>query len=375
MSYAEDPRIADAKAMKMRSVVERLGIPAMVDNGEWLSGPCFECGGRDRFNINTRDNGFFCRHDCGVKGGDQIALAQQYLKLSFPDALTELCGDRPVSVDPKLAAQRKEQQERLDREAAQDKNRYREKALRDARAIWNRSEYDPQHPRLLAYFERRGIPSEAVPHLSKSLRFCPNLPYSKTINGQWQTLHEGPAMVAAVLSVDGVGRAVHRTWLDFDQPKGKAVIRHEGDVFDSKMVRGLKKGGAIHLSTPNGADTLVMGEGIETTLTAMVAAPYENAAYWAGVDLGNMAGKMLRGKGLKFAGRPDMTDAEAFVPPIWVKTLVFIQDGDSEPRLTRAKMLSGLRRAQALRPGLRCKIVHAGEGCDLNDVVMGESGK
>jgi hypothetical protein len=51
---------------------------------------------------------------------------------------------------------------------------------------------------------------------------------------------------------------------------------------------------------------------------------------------------------------------------------VFIQDGDSEPRLTRAKLLAGLRRAKANNPELRISIVHAGEGRDLNDVLMEE---
>ena len=51
-----------------------------------------------------------------------------------------------------------------------------------------------------------------------------------------------------------------------------------------------------------------------------------------------------------------------------------MQDGDSEPRLTRAKLVAGLRRAMLLRPGLKAQIVHAGAGVDLNDVLMGADG-
>jgi hypothetical protein len=53
-----------------------------------------------------------------------------------------------------------------------------------------------------------------------------------------------------------------------------------------------------------------------------------------------------------------------------VRRLVFIQDGDSDPRETRAKLMSGLRRAGALIPGLQMQIVHAPSGRDLNDVAM-----
>ena len=39
----------------------------------------------------------------------------------------------------------------------------------------------------------------------------------------------------------------------------------------------------------------------------------------------------------------------------------------------RATLECGLRRAMALHPGLEGKIVHAGKGIDLNDVLMGET--
>jgi aconitate hydratase len=45
--------------------------------------------------------------------------------------------------------------------------------------------------------------------------------------------------------------------------------------------------------------------------------------------------------------------------------VIYVQDGDSDPKLTRAKLVAGLRRAMLLRPGLRAQIVHAGAGVDL----------
>ncbi|MFD1809298.1 hypothetical protein ACFSHQ_18085 [Gemmobacter lanyuensis] len=116
---------------------------------------------------------------------------------------------------------------------------------------------------------------------------------------------------------------------------------------------------------------LIMGEGIETTLTALIADVPAGAGYWSGISLGNMAGQRRLGQGLKYAGLPDLGDAEAFVPPPGVERLIYVQDGDSEPKLTRAQLLAGLRRAMALRPGLRGQIVMAGAGVDLNDVLLG----
>ena len=118
---------------------------------------------------------------------------------------------------------------------------------------------------------------------------------------------------------------------------------------------------------------MIMAEGVETTLSALIAETLPRRhAYWCGVDLGNMAGRMQRGPGLKYAGLPDMDDADAWVPPAWVRRLVFVQDGDSDPKLTRAKLQAGLRRAMIKRPGLRGSIVHAGKGRDLNDILMGQ---
>jgi len=176
-------------------------------------------------------------------------------------------------------------------------------------------------------------------------------------------------MVAGIQAPNGALVAVHQTWVDPEPPHGKAEIAHEGTAMPAKLVRGSKKGAAIRLVTPRGAQVLIMGEGIETTLTALAAQPVPDAAYWAGIDLGNMAGLMQRIPGKRHSGLPDMSDRRAFFPPPWVRRLVFIQDGDSDPKATRAKLECGLKRAMALVPGLSGQIVHAGEGVDLNDVL------
>lgn len=184
-------------------------------------------------------------------------------------------------------------------------------------------------------------------------------------------------MLAVVQMPDGRFGAVHRTWIDLSQPKGKVVFNLPGlepkKQPKAKKAWGIKKGGAIRLVTPAETDTLAMAEGIETTLSVWMAdlPQLTGAAFWAGHDLGNMSGQRKRGVGMTYAGLPNLSDDEAFVPPPWVKRLVFLMDGDSDPRDTKAKLLAGCRRAMKLRPGLEAFILPAPVGADFNDVLMG----
>ena len=122
------------------------------------------------------------------------------------------------------------------------------------------------------------------------------------------------------------------------------ILDGEGAELPAKLVRGTKKGGAIRLGPqPPAGGCLVVGEGIETTASAMVVAPIEGASYWAGVDLGNMAGRQIKRPGMRHSGQPDLDDLEAFLPPPDLGRLIFLQDGDSDPKATRAKLEAGLR--------------------------------
>ncbi len=370
MIHATDPRLTDAKAMPMAEVVSRLAIDGLVRCGHELVGPCPRCGGTDRFGVNTRDTVFGCRQ-CKA-GGDQVALVAHVLGLPFLAALDWLCGPR-VELTAEQQTEQKRRTEAAERARDSRAQKERAAAIAAARTIWAEG-LPPEDTPVRDYLARRGISRDLYPTLPKCLRFHPRLSYMVSAgNGLWRAVHHGPAMLAAVQGMNDRFGAVHRTWLDLDQPKGKIALPdpdRPGAMLAAKKGWGSKKGGAIRLSTPPGATTLIMAEGIETTLSALVADCIPNAAYWAGVDLGNMAGRMLRGVGLKYAGLPDLGDGAAFVPPPWVRRLIFIQDGDSEPRHTRAQLLSGTRRAMALRPGLTAQIVPVAEGFDLNDLLM-----
>lgn len=359
--------------MPIEQVVNLLGIQSLVRTGHELVGPCPACGGRDRFGVNLRKGVFLCRR-CEAKGGT-IDLVMLTLGMEFKAALEWLVGpSQELSLEERRKRERQAEQNRLISEARAA--RERDDAIRMAREIWADGK-PPEGTAVREYLVRRGIAETLLPVLPKCIRFAPSLPFTVKADKGWEVIHRGPAMLAAVQGPDGKLSAVHRTWIDLDRPNGKAVVTNPrtGEVQPSKKVIGSKKGGAIRLSGhSHQAAVMVMGEGIETTLSAMVSGVDPGAMFWAGVDLGNMAGRRrTRGEGVKFAGLPDLEDAEAFLPPPCVMRLVYVMDGDSEPKLTRAKLLAGLRRAMLKRPGLKGQIVAAPQGLDLNDLLMGKA--
>ena len=127
-----------------------------------LEGPCPDCGGTDRFAINTRKRVFNCR-GCGA-GGDVIALAQLVLHCDFREACRVLTGEdapdgKTGTVDPEAARRAAEQRaaEQRARDEAQraaEENSYREEERRRAYAIWRSG--------------RRGDPMAATIPLSES---------------------------------------------------------------------------------------------------------------------------------------------------------------------------------------------------------------
>jgi len=333
-----DPRLDQAKAMPITDIVGMLQIQGLRRAGIEQMGPCPVCGGVDRFSINMPKNLFNCRH-CG--GGDGIKLVELVQGCDFKAALAFLCGEADVSLDPEEVKRRRkraaEQRERSEAENA----RYRAKAISDAKKIW-RSAGGQTRDTVADYFALRGIKLDQLP---RCFRFIFDRKYYQQTGHAFTHIHTGPCMITAIAQPNGTLSAVHQTWLDLSQKNGKAKILGKGEkLLDSKKVRGSKKGGAIRLTGELMSNTLVMGEGIETTLTAMMADSVPGAMYWAGVDLGNMSGRMQRIEGKKWSGLPDMSDSDAFYPPPCVERLIFIQDGDSQPRMTRAKLESGIKR-------------------------------
>lgn len=364
MVQSTDPRVDLARSRSMREVLDKLPpIEGLQEAFGELTGPCPRCGGRDRFSINMKEGVYNCR-SCG--GGDPLQLAMMVLDCGFMQAVEHLEGSREQEIDPAELERRRARREAEERRRREDAERYRQWSIEQAREIWKSA----RHWRGTAaeeYLRRRGLDITALARPFACFRFLPAHPYVKKIGRSNRRLHVGPALISAIQDPAGRLAAVHQTFIDLDRPKGKAEIRHPdtGEALPAKLVKGSKKGGAIRLTGTACLGALVMGEGIETTLTALAAGAVPGASYWAGVDLGNMGGKQTG----RNSGRPDLSDERAFLPPRDVGRLVFIQDADSDPAMTRAKLLAGIRRAKHANPALRGAIVAAAPGGDLNDMI------
>jgi hypothetical protein len=373
----DDDRISRAKAVPMDRLMQQLELTGLKRGGAEWTGPCPRCGGDDRFSINTRKGMFLCRH-CEADGGkgDGIALVQFVRGVDFAAAVAWMLGPDEALTPSERADRDRRAAENADRKAKEAES-FRRRAVAQAREMWQAGVV-AEGTQVRAYLALRGITADLLPRLPISLRYHADLPYMvlDTRTDTWVQAHRGPAMLAAIQGPDHKFCGVHRTWFDPEAPLGKITIAHPvtGEVMPRKKIWGHKKGGVIRLAPglPGHNATLVMGEGIETTLSALVAGVYPEAIFWAGVDLGNMAGRRQTGPGLKYAGLPALDDGEAFVPPPGITRLIYVMDGDSEPRETRAKLEAGLRRAMMLRPGLRGQIAAAPKGFDLNDVLLGQ---
>ncbi|QBR35392.1 hypothetical protein ETW23_03810 [Leisingera sp. NJS201] len=375
---ADDGRRHEAKAIPIMEVAARLGIEGLRRAGLEFEGPCPVCGGRDRFSINPNRGLFNCRI-CD-DGGDGLKLVQFVLACDFVKALDYLVGKADVAPDPAVVARRKAKAEAAERQRREAEEAARARAIRDAREIWHAALTGEGTP-AEEYLAARGVwfPNGWPP----TLRFLPDHPYMKFWPGRgtvaWM---RGPCMIAAGQNAQGRITAVHQTWFDLERPGRKAqIIAPDGSLSDAKgkawpakMVRGSKKGCAIRLTPLGTSGVMIMGEGIETTGSALAEGIRPAAAFWAGIDLGNMSGRMLKVPGIRWSGQPDLEDADAWRPPECISQLVFIQDGDSHPKATRAKLLSGLERAAhySPHPDFKGWIAAAAEGADLNDMRMKE---
>ena len=108
-----------------------------------------------------------------------------------------------------------------------------------------------------AYYAGRGL---AVPQ-TENLRFAASLKHKSGASY--------PAIISRVEDLTGLMTGVQRTFLTPDGA-GKAPV----DKKQQKMSLGVIKGSAVRLAEPIDGVPLLIGEGVETVLTAMQATGY-----------------------------------------------------------------------------------------------------
>jgi hypothetical protein len=189
-----------------------------------------------------------------------------------------------------------------------------------ARRIWDATKEARGTPVML-YLADRGIFDPPPP----ALRYAPSLRRPDSTYA--------PAIVARVDNIDGELSGIHRTWLDRDEG-GRWRRRDRGSL-------GPISGGGVRLAPA--ANTMMVGEGIETTLTAMQACSLPG---WAALSTSGMVALAL--------------------PPI-VRTVIILTDNDVNGAGERAARTAAQR---WLSEGRRVRIAIPPEpGTDFADML------
>src|SRR5262245_39928865 len=189
-----------------------------------------------------------------------------------------------------------------------------------ALAIWRASQPAEGTP-VETYLRSRGLLLSPPP----AIRFHAGLKHPS--GGVW------PAMVALVTrGSDGAALGIHRTYLA-GNGAGKAPVDPQ------KMMLGPCRGGAVRLADPD--EVLMVGEGIETCLAAMLASGHPA---WAALSTSGLRALDLPG---------DVLD------------VIVLADGDSAGEA--AARDCGLRWK---REGRRVRIAHPPQGLDFNDLLV-----
>lgn len=381
-----DALVEEAAATPIGEVADRISLSLKRAGGGELVGPCPSCGGDDRFAINPRKNVFNCR-GCD-EGGGTIKLVQKALGVDFVAAVEFVLGREVASViiDPAELDRRKQEAKAKQARRDADAARYRAKAREDAERLWKMARAAlgtlAEH-----YLRFRGIPDNVIAEVLAAgpIRYLERCEYRK--NGK---VHfEGPAMIACLQKPTGGFAGIHRTWIDLDQPKGRPIVLDaDGKPLKTKLTLGSKQGSAIRLigqRTDDLPGTMIVGEGIETTLSVVAHArrvwgvggrseeslPNQGVAAWCLSDLGNMAGRALSREHRDW---PDMDDIECWRCPPQVRRLIYLGDDGPDHTPTRVKLERGLRRHQRLASlgdrALETRMAWAGDGLDFNDLLL-----
>jgi hypothetical protein len=294
--------------MRAAEIAAELG--GISHSGEWHRCRCPVCGSRTA-SLALKDGG---RHGliarcwrCGVSG-DEIRTALRALGFTFA-----LQG----GFDNFAEQQRRQEHE----------NRNLERAAEMWLAGLPGQDAVPD-----IYMHSRGIPLTEWP---PSLRYLPAGHYfARHPSGT----RDFPVMLAAVVDCRAEFTAVHRTWLTLSGD-GKAPVD------PLRMTLGRVAGGAVRLAMfePDANQTLVIGEGIESSLSAGLLM---QAPAWSALSAGNLGHLIL---------------------PNEIRTVLIVVDNDSNGVGEAAARSAGLRwlaenrRVRLLIPKKR--------GCDANDLV------
>jgi putative DNA primase/helicase len=247
-----------ARTVPIEQELERRGV-RLKGRGRERSGPCPNCGGTDRFSINSVKGVWNCR---GFGGGDVIDFVRHLDGCDFSTAVAVLVGE-PVpnnSDRERQLAQQREQAERdrkqRDQQQHQDEMRQRDKA----RWLWSQRKPITAGTPPWIYLQKRGY-SGPIPASLDYLPASDNHP-SAMIAAFGLVQETEPGVIAAPVDV----RGVHLTKLTAD---GDKIAELDGAK--AKIMLGASMGYPIVLAPSNDLLGMAVTEGIEDGLSVYAA--------------------------------------------------------------------------------------------------------
>jgi phage/plasmid primase-like uncharacterized protein len=270
--YICDDAVKLAKAAPIEDELARRGI-RLQHQGRELVGPCPVCGGTDRFAVNIKKRVWNCR-GCD-RGGDVPDLVQHLDGCEFLDAVETLLGQRPRGDITAIHEQARERERISREEKASEDARKTADAMRwwdEGTTIWG----TPAH----AYLASRACAGMFPVDRDAVFRWHPAYPF-----GGGQT----PCLLALYRNVHtDKPQGIHRTPLTLD---GKRLFGADGEKI-KRLAFGPTANAAIKLwPASTVSNRLVVGEGIETTLSAALHVPHRGRALtpaWSCMNAGNI---------------------------------------------------------------------------------------
>jgi hypothetical protein len=396
MTEILDLFISRAREVSIAEAAPRLGL-ALKGRAAEQAMPCPQCGGKDRFAVNTVKNKWNCRGG-SIGGNDAIGLAAHIrgLELTRRPELLEACGlvlgeAVPDEAEQVSDARRAEIRAEADARAAKaasdaaardrEANEFREKELAKCRGIYEAAMM-PSLDGPVAQYVRARTGQEVALFDRSVIREAAALTYwhGKDERGHARDLWCGPALVLPFVDGDGQMIGIHQTWVDMTNPpkcRPRLICPDKGEILATKKMRGSKKGGLIPVAGEMSAARWVVGEGFENVAAWYGAELADNEAlalatfYAAAGDIGNLAGAAAR-TGRFAHPHQTKTDVRGAVRPVMmpsplpdqerlgdgfplaghVHELLFLGDGDSEPVWTAAQLARAEARARLIAPGI-----------------------
>ena len=226
-------------------------------------GPCPACGGKDRFRFDDLEGrGTFYCNQCGA--GDGFRLVQNVFGWTFPETLKAVSDyligrQKPnTSTGPAFDAKERPSWERL------------------VNRLWNEATSIQKKDPVDTYLRmtRRIDGHDDWP---ETLRFHPGM-----LHRSDRSDLRYPALVGAILSLDGSFQGLHITYLTSQGRKADVVPQKK--ILKAHL-NGTINGSAIRLGLPDGQGRLGVSEGLETGLSAMLMT---GIPVWCGLSANGM---------------------------------------------------------------------------------------